>query len=164
MSNNTETLVANEVGTYDTSFIQKGCKTRKRVGRGRGSGTGKTCGRGGKGQKGRSGVSLGGFEGGQTPLYRRLPRRGFSNIFKKDVFAINFFDITEHVKSGKLSSVITKQAFVEAGICKSGQFVKILSEGECTAGISIECDFASAAAIEKAKTSGVKLNIISQIA
>jgi large subunit ribosomal protein L15 len=161
MSKNNEVLVASEVGVNDISFIKKGCQTRKRVGRGRGSGIGKTCGRGGKGQKGRSGVSLGGFEGGQTPLYRRLPRRGFNNIFKKDVFAINFGDVCEYIKSGKLSNSVTKKSIVEANICKEGQFIKILSEGECVSGISIECDFASAGAIEKAKQNGVKLNILS---
>lgn len=162
-SKNGGELLASSIGLFNPCEDKQGCSTRKRVGRGRGSGTGKTCGRGGKGQKGRSGVSLAGFEGGQTPLYRRLPRRGFNNIFKKDVFAINLSDIADYVKSGKLQSKITKQSMIDAKIITSGQLLKVLSEGECPKDISIECDFASKNTITKSQQIGFKLNVVKSV-
>ncbi|GHT88842.1 50S ribosomal protein L15 [Alphaproteobacteria bacterium] len=77
---------------------------RKTLGRGIGSGLGKTSGRGGKGQTARSGVSLNGFEGGQTPIYRRMPKRGFNNFTRKKLYELDFFKISRLVKSGKISS------------------------------------------------------------
>jgi len=158
-TSNTIQFVGNDVGVFAPGE-KLGCKARRRVGRGRGSGLGKTCGRGGKGQKGRSGVSLGDFEGGQTKLSIRLPRRGFNNIFKEDVVALNIYLIAEYIESGKLSKNITKQSMIDAGIVKSYQSVKILSEGECPAGISIECDKASANAIEKIQKAGSTVTLV----
>ena len=80
----------------------KAKKTRKRVGRGRSSGLGKTCGKGQKGQKSRSGVSLNGFEGGQMPLFRRLPKRGFKNIFRKKYSEVNFGGIQREIDTNKI--------------------------------------------------------------
>jgi len=153
-------FVVNEVGGYGVSLIKKGQAARKRVGRGRGSGTGKTCGRGGKGQKGRTGVSIGGFEGGQTPLYRRLPRRGFTNIFKEDIAVINLHKISEFIEAKKLSLKITIDDFIKCGFVKQGQICKILGTGQAPAGVDIEAHFASSAAIEKISASGGKVSLL----
>jgi large subunit ribosomal protein L15 len=106
---------------------------RKRVGRGIGSGTGKTAGRGHKGQKSRSGVSLLGFEGGQMPLYRRLPKGGFTNIFRKKYRIVNVGRLQQAVDAGKLDAekTLTETALVEAGVIKSVQDgVRILAKGQ----------------------------------
>jgi len=84
-------------------------RPRKRIGRGIGSGTGKTSGKGQKGQKSRTGVSLLGFEGGQMPLFRRLPKRGFNNIFRKEFLVINLGDLQKAVDAGKLDALIEAQ-------------------------------------------------------
>lgn len=114
-------------------------KKRKRVGRGRGSGLGKTCGRGQKGQKSRSGVTkIRAFEGGQTPLYVRLPRRGFNNIFSVKYIPLNFIQIQSYIDSGHFSNTITIDDLVKVGIIKREQLVKILNKGECPKGLKIE--------------------------
>ena len=131
-------------------------KKRKRVGRGAGSGFGKTAGRGNKGQKSRSGVSIKGFEGGQMPLYRRLPKRGFNNIFSKKIQTINFNQISNIIKKYNLKpNEIKENYFFEKKILnKSKGSLKLLNVGELTSAINIEVSFASKKAIEKVKKLG----------
>ena len=130
---------------------------RKRVGRGIGSGTGKTAGRGHKGQKSRSGVSLLGFEGGQMPLYRRLPKGGFTNIFRKKYRIVNVGRLQQAVDAGKLDveKTVTETALVEAGVIKSVQDgVRILAKGELSAKLTIEVSGASKGAIAVVEKAG----------
>ena len=131
-------------------------KKKKRVGRGAGSGFGKTAGRGNKGQKSRSGVSLKGFEGGQMPLYRRLPKRGFNNIFSKKIQPINFNQILNIIKKHNLKpNEINENYFFENKILnKSKGSLKLLNVGELTSAINIEVSFSSKKAIEKVKKLG----------
>ena len=131
-------------------------KTRKRVGRGSGSGIGRTCGRGMKGQKSRSGVSLNGFEGGQMPLYRRLPKRGFKNPFSKKIQSVNFKLILESIKKNNLDPKnIKEEDFFKKNILnKSKGVVKLLDMGELKTPINIEVSFASKKAVEKIKSAG----------
>jgi len=131
-------------------------KKRKRVARGIGSGTGKTGGRGFKGQKSRSGVSINGFEGGQMPIHRRLPKRGFNNIFAKRFAIVNLGRLQTAIDAGRLDAgkPIDAAALKEAGVIrrvKDG--VRILGGGELKAKVSLDVAGASAsavAAIEKA--------------
>ncbi len=131
-------------------------KKKKRVGRGAGSGFGKTAGRGNKGQKSRSGVSIKGFEGGQMPLYRRLPKRGFNNYFSKKIQSINFNQILNIIKKHNLKpNEIKENYFFEKKILnKSKGSLKLLNVGELTSAINIEVSFASIKAIEKVKKLG----------
>lgn len=137
-------------------------KNRKRIGRGIGSGTGKTAGRGVKGQKSRSGVSLLGFEGGQMPLYRRLPKRGFNNIFAKSFAAFNIGDLQKAVDAKKLDikAVVNEASLREAGMLK-GRYdgVRILARGELKAKLNIEAAGASKAAIAAIEKAGGKVTI-----
>jgi large subunit ribosomal protein L15 len=131
-------------------------KERMRVGRGIGSGKGKTAGRGVKGQKARTGVAVKGFEGGQMPLHRRLPKRGFWNPFSTDYNEVNLGRIQQAVDSGKLAAgaTVTVEALVSAGVCsKPRDGVKLLGNGEISAKLTFEVAAASKsamAAIEKA--------------
>ena len=134
-------------------------QARKRVGRGPGSGLGKTCGRGQKGQKARSGGSINPvFEGGQLPLYRRLPKRGFSNyLFKKEYAVINLGDLNVF-ENGTL---VTPALLKEKGIIKkqlSG--IKVLGHGKLEKKLTIQANKFSASAIEKIKESGSKAEVI----
>ena len=131
-------------------------KKKKRVGRGSGSGFGKTAGRGNKGQKSRSGVSIKGFEGGQMPLYRRLPKRGFNNIFSKKIQTINFNQISNIIKKYNLkpNEIKENDIFENKILNKSKGSVKLLNVGELTSAINIEVSFASKKAIEKVKKLG----------
>ena len=131
-------------------------KKKKRVGRGTGSGFGKTAGRGNKGQKSRSGVSIKGFEGGQMPLYRRLPKRGFNNIFSIKIQPINFNQILNIINKHNLKpNEIKEDYFFENKILnKSKGSLKLLNVGELTSAINIEVSFASKKAIEKVKKLG----------
>jgi len=131
-------------------------KKKKRVGRGTGSGFGKTAGRGNKGQRSRSGVSIKGFEGGQMPLYRRLPKRGFKNIFSKKIQQINFNQILYIIKKHSLKpNEIKENYFFENKILKKSKGpLKLLNVGELTSAINIEVSFASKTAIEKVKKLG----------
>ena len=131
-------------------------KKKKRVARGSGSGFGKTAGRGNKGQKSRSGVSIKGFEGGQMPLYRRLPKRGFNNIFSKKIQTINFNQISNIIKKYNLKpNEIKENYFFEKKILnKSKGSLKLLNVGELTSAINIEVSFSSKKAIEKVKKLG----------
>ena len=131
-------------------------KNRKRVGRGIGSGKGKTAGRGHKGQKSRSGVSLLGFEGGQMPLYRRLPKRGFKNPFSKVFSEINLGKLQVAIDAGKIDSKkdINYKILQQAGIVsKSKDGLKLLGKGDLKTKVIIEVSGvskAAAAAVEKA--------------
>ena len=131
-------------------------KERMRIGRGIGSGKGKTGGRGVKGQKARAGVRIKGFEGGQMPVYRRLPKRGFWNPFRRDLNEVNLGRIQAAIDAGKLDAKtpITVDALVAAGVCsRARDGVKILGQGELKAKIALEVAGASktaVAAIEKA--------------
>jgi len=140
-------------------------KKRKRVGRGSGSGIGKTCGRGVKGQKSRSGVSISGFEGGQMPLYRRLPKRGFKNPFAKKIQSINFKHIKNIVEKYKVNPKEIKESvlFEKKIFNKSKGVLKLLDVGEITSPIFIEISFASKKAIEKVEKTGGKVNLIKGI-
>ena len=136
-------------------------KKKKRVARGSGSGFGKTAGRGFNGQKSRSGVSIKGFEGGQMPLYRRLPKRGFNNIFSKKIQPINFNQILNIIKKYNLKpNEIKENYFFEKKILnKSKGSLKLLNVGELTSAIDIEVSFASKKAIEKVKKLGGSVKI-----
>ena len=132
----------------------------KRLGRGIGSGKGKTCGRGHKGQKSRSGVAVKGkgFEGGQMPLFRRLPKRGFNNIFKEAVQVVNLSDIQKAIDSGKLQNDITKATLAEAGLIrKADEKTKLLGTGEIKSSINITLDTVSKSALDKVEKSGGKV-------
>jgi large subunit ribosomal protein L15 len=136
-------------------------KNRKRVGRGIGSGTGKTSGSGHKGQKARSGVSINGFEGGQMPIHRRLPKRGFTNIFRKNYVEVNLGRLQAAIDSGKLDAgkPVDAAAMVGAGvISKARDGVRILAKGELKAKkIEIHAAGASKAAIAAVEAAGGKI-------
>jgi large subunit ribosomal protein L15 len=120
------------------------------VGRGIGSGKGKTSGRGVKGQKARTGVAIKGFEGGQMPLHRRLPKRGFTNIFAKEFAVVNLGRVQAAIEAGRLdaSQPITTAALFEAGVVgRAKDGVRLLAKGELTSKASFEVEGASAAAV-----------------
>jgi large subunit ribosomal protein L15 len=133
----------------------------KRVGRGIGSGKGKTSGRGGKGQTARTGVALNGFEGGQTPLHRRLPKRGFSHKeFRPKFHIVNLGRLQRALDAGTLKSNVTVDgaALVAAGILRRvGDGVRLLAKGELTASVTIEVVGASKAAIAAVEKAGGKV-------
>lgn len=132
-------------------------KNRKRIGRGIGSGKGKTGGRGIKGQKSRSGVSLVGFEGGQMPLYRRLPKRGFTNIFRKKFAEINIGRLQKAIDEGTLDAKtdINEASLRAAGLIKGRvDGIRILAKGDLKAKLKIEADGASAGAIAAVEKAG----------
>jgi large subunit ribosomal protein L15 len=133
----------------------------KRVGRGIGSGKGKTSARGGKGQTARSGVALNGFEGGQTPLHRRLPKRGFNNkMFRKDFKIVNLGRLQTALDAGKLMAegTLDGATLVKAGVLRRlGDGVRLLAKGELKRAITIEVAGASAAAIAAVEAAGGKV-------
>ena len=137
-------------------------KKRKRRGRGSGSGLGKTAGRGVKGQKSRSGVSINGFEGGQMPLYRRLPKRGFKNPFKNKIQQINFITILSFIKKYKLNANSLKESdfFKMKLLSKSKGKLKLLNVGDIKEPINIEISYASKKAIEKLEKIGGKVKLL----
>jgi large subunit ribosomal protein L15 len=135
-------------------------RNRKRVGRGIGSGRGKTSGAGHKGQKARSGVAIKGFEGGQMPIHRRLPKRGFTNIFRKNYVEVNLGRIQSAVDAGKLDSKkpVDAAMLVEAGvISKARDGVRILGKGNLKAKVEIHAAGASKSAIEAVEKAGGKI-------
>ena len=138
-------------------------KKRMRVGRGIGSGKGKTAGRGVKGQKARTGVAIKGFEGGQMPLHRRLPKRGFHNIFRLDYNEVSLGKIQVAVDAGRLdaSQPVTEAALVAAGVLRRAKDgVRVLGSGELTAKVTLEVAYATksaVAAVEKAGGSVTQL-------
>jgi len=138
-------------------------RPRKRLGRGIGSGLGKTSGKGQKGQKSRSGVSLLGFEGGQMPLFRRLPKRGFTNIFRKEFQVINLGGLQKAVDDGKLDAKqpVNAASLKAAGLIKRNKDgIRLLAKGELKAKLTIEVDGASKAAAEGVEKAGGTLVII----
>ena len=137
-------------------------KARMRVGRGIGSGKGKTGGRGVKGQKARSGVAIKGFEGGQMPLHRRLPKRGFTNIFALDYNEINVGRIQKAIDEGKLGeATVTVESLVAAGLCsKPRDGVKILGMGEIKAKLAFEVAAASKSAIAAIEGAGGSVKVL----
>ncbi|NTF41740.1 50S ribosomal protein L15 [Rhizobium sp. AC27/96] len=141
--------------------------SRKRLGRGIGSGSGKTGGRGVKGQKSRSGVAINGFEGGQMPIYRRLPKRGFNNIFAADYVVVSLARIQAAVDAGKLDAkkTVDAAALKAAGVIrrvKDG--VRVLSDGELKAKITLEVAGASKPAVEKIEKAGGSIKLLAAVA
>ena len=136
-------------------------KSRKRVARGIGSGSGKTAGRGQKGQKARSGVAVRSFEGGQMPIYRRLPKRGFKNPFAKNFAIVNLDSIQKAIDAGKLSAnEINVESLLKANvISKTLDGVRLLARGAITASINITVNAASKAAVAAVEKAGGKVTI-----
>ena len=137
-------------------------KKQKRVARGPGSGKGKTAGRGIKGQSSRSGVALGGYEGGQMPLYRRLPKRGFNKPNAKQYVVINLGLIEKFIGLGKLDAKaeINEDALVAAGLTKSKHDgIRVLAKGAITSKVNLVVTGASASAIEAVKAAGGSLTV-----
>jgi large subunit ribosomal protein L15 len=138
---------------------------KKRLGRGIGSGKGKTSGKGVKGQKAREGVSLNGFEGGQLPIYRRLPKRGFKNIFRKVYAPVNLGAVEKAIVDGKLDAAqpINEEALRRAGLVGSGKYsgVRVLASGELTRAVNFDVAGASATAIAAVEKAGgtVKVSV-----
>ena len=138
-------------------------KNRKRVGRGIGSGSGKTGGRGVKGQKARSGVAINGFEGGQMPIYRRLPKRGFNNIFASDFVIVSLDRVQKAIDAGKLDAKATVDAAAlkAAGVIRREKDgVRILADGELKAKVAFEVAGASKPAIEKIEKAGGSVKLL----
>ncbi|MEQ7873312.1 50S ribosomal protein L15 [Sphingomonas sp. ASV193] len=138
-------------------------KGRVRVGRGIGSGLGKTSGRGQKGQKSRSGVAVKGFEGGQMPLHMRLPKRGFNNIFAKDYAEVNLGQIQKLIDAKTLDGqgTLDHDALKAAGIARGGKDgVRLLGKGTLTAKLSFKVAGASKSAIEAVEKAGGKVELI----
>ncbi len=124
-------------------------RSSKRLGRGPGSGTGKTAGKGHKGQKSRSGYSRRlGFEGGQMPLIRRVPKRGFTNIFRKEVAVVNLRDLND------FEGEVTPEVLVEKGLARAGLPVKILGDGEISAVLTVKAHHFSRSARTKIEAAG----------
>ncbi|WP_147126909.1 50S ribosomal protein L15 [Shimia ponticola] len=133
-------------------------KKRMRVGRGPGSGKGKTAGRGIKGQKSRSGVAINGYEGGQMPLYQRLPKRGFSKPNRKKFAVVNLGLIQKFIDEGKLTGDITEDSMVASGLVRRKlDGVRVLAKGELTAKANITVTGASAAAKQAVEAAGGSL-------
>lgn len=135
---------------------------KKRLGRGIGSGSGKTAGRGVKGQKARSGVAINGFEGGQMPLYRRLPKRGFKNVFAKHYNVVSLGRIQVAIDAGKLdvSQTVTEEALIKAGVLRRARDgVRLLSDGELKGKVAFDVAGASKAAIEKVEKAGGSVTV-----
>lgn len=129
----------------------------KRLGRGIGSGKGKTSGKGVKGQKAREGVSLNGFEGGQLPIYRRLPKRGFHNLFRRAYAPVNLGTIEKAIAAGKLdATAITEDSLAKAGLVRLGKLagVRLLATGDVARTLTITVSGASAAAIAAVEQAG----------
>lgn len=138
-------------------------KSRMRVGRGIGSGKGKTGGRGQKGQKSRSGVSIAGFEGGQMPLHMRVPKRGFNNIFAKEFAEVNLGRLQKAVEAGKIAAgaELDYTALREAGVVgKAKDGVRLLAKGELKTALKLKVAGASKAAVEAVEKAGGSVEIV----
>ncbi|BEV44320.1 50S ribosomal protein L15 [Afipia carboxidovorans] len=138
-------------------------KKRTRVGRGIGSGKGKQSGRGGKGQTARSGVRIKGFEGGQMPLHRRLPKRGFNNIFRVELSEVNLDRLQDAIDAKKLdaSATINAEALVKSGVLRRAKGgVRLLGRGELKSKVSIEVHGATKSAIEAVEKAGGSVKIL----
>ena len=137
-------------------------RKQKRVARGPGSGKGKTAGRGIKGQKSRSGVAIGGYEGGQMPLYRRLPKRGFNKPNRLEFAVVNLGLIEKFIGLGKLNAAeeITEDALVAAGVTSNKRDgIRVLAKGEIKSKVTLTVTGASASAIAAVEKAGGKLNV-----
>jgi large subunit ribosomal protein L15 len=137
----------------------------KRIGRGIGSGKGKTSGRGVKGQKARTGVSLNGFEGGQLPLYRRLPKRGFVNVFRKEYAPLNIGALDRAIEDGRLpaDAPIDEAALQAAGVVRSSPKyagVRLLGHGEIKRAVTITVSGASATAVAAVQAAGGTITLL----
>jgi large subunit ribosomal protein L15 len=138
-------------------------KKRMRVGRGIGSGKGKQAGRGGKGQTARTGVRIKGFEGGQMPLHRRLPKRGFTNIFALDLVEINLDRVQDAIDAGKLDGggLVNAEALVKSGaLRRSRDGVRLLGRGEIKAKVAFEVHGASRSAVAAVERAGGSVKIL----
>jgi large subunit ribosomal protein L15 len=137
-------------------------KKRVRIGRGPGSGVGKTGGRGIKGQKSRAGVSLGGYEGGQMPLYMRLPKRGFNKPNRKEYVVVNLGLIQKFIDAGKIDAAqpITESVLVASGVLRrSRDGIRVLAKGEITSKVTIEVTGASSGAVAAVEAAGGSLKV-----
>ena len=146
----------------EISDNQGATKDRKRVGRGAGSGTGKTSGRGHKGQKSRAGATINGFEGGQMPIYRRLPKRGFKNPFRKQYRIVNIDDIQKAVDAGKVKAgaELDARSLQDVGIVGKGKLgVRVLGRGKINVAINLNVAGASKTAITAIEKAGGKVTI-----
>jgi large subunit ribosomal protein L15 len=138
-------------------------KTRRRVGRGIGSGKGKTAGRGGKGQTARAGVAIKGFEGGQMPLHRRLPKRGFNNIFRKAFNEVNLGRVQQAIDAGKLdpAATVDVEALVKAGVLRRARNgVRLLGSGEIKAKVVFTVAGASKSAVAAVEKAGGSVTLL----
>jgi large subunit ribosomal protein L15 len=138
-------------------------KTRRRIGRGIGSGKGKTGGRGGKGQTARAGVAIKGFEGGQMPLHRRLPKRGFNNIFRKEYNEVNLGRVQQAIDAGKLdaSAMIDVEALIKAGVLRRALAgVRLLGSGEIKAKVAFTVAGASKSAVAAVEKAGGSVTVV----
>ena len=134
---------------------KKANSNKKRVGRGMGSGIGKTSGRGHKGQRSRSGSRMmRGFEGGQMPLHRRLPKRGFTNIFRTEYAVVNVGDLAA------LGKTITPEVLVKAGVCSKNDLIKVLGDGELKSAVTVHAHKFSKSAEEKITKAGGKIEVL----
>lgn len=142
---------------HDLSPAKGSRRNSKRIGRGPGSGTGKTAGKGHKGQKSRSGYSRRlGFEGGQMPLIRRVPKRGFTNIFRKEVAAVNLRDLAG------FEGEVTPELLLEKGLVRKGLAVKILGDGDVSSPLTVKAHRFSRSAREKIEAAGGSCEELSQ--
>ena len=147
---------------HELSDNEGAAKKKKRVARGPGSGKGKTAGRGIKGQKSRSGVAIGGYEGGQMPLYRRLPKRGFNKPNKLHYSVINLGLIEKFIEAGKLDvkAEINEDALVAAGLTSTKRDgIRILAKGEIKSAVKLNVTGASASAVEAIKAAGGSITV-----
>ena len=138
----------------------------RRVGRGAGSGRGKTAGRGNNGQKSRSGVAIKGFEGGQMPLYRRLPKRGFNNIFAKRFQVVNLDRLQTAIDAGRLdaSKPIGTAELIASGVVRRARDgVRLLGKGELTTIVDITVAGASASAVDAVEAAGGKVTVVKEV-
>ena len=141
---------------------QGATKDRKRVGRGAGSGTGKTSGRGHKGQKSRAGATINGFEGGQMPIYRRLPKRGFKNPFRKQYRIVNVDDIQRAIDAGKIKAgaELDAKSLQDSGVVGKGKSgIRVLGRGKIKAAVKLNVAGASKTAITAIEKAGGKVTV-----
>ncbi|MCH3971256.1 MAG: 50S ribosomal protein L15 [Oscillospiraceae bacterium] len=143
----------------DLTAVPGSTRVAKRIGRGHGTGQGKTAGKGQKGQKARSGGSIRpGFEGGQMPLQRRIPKRGFHNVFAKSIVTVNVGTLDKKFDDG---ATVDAAALLKAGVIKSAlDGVKVLSNGQMTKKLTVKASAFSAAAKEKIESAGGKAEVI----
>ena len=152
---------------YELADNPGATKKRKRVGRGPGSGIGKTGGRGIKGQTSRSGVAINGFEGGQMPIHRRLPKRGFHNINKKSFAIVNLKTLQDAMDRGAIQAgaALDEAALVAAGVIRRPlDGIRLLAKGELSAALTITVAGASKAAVEAVEKAGGKVEIVDVVA